>query len=73
MELFDWSGDDVFPSHRCELIMSAYQDLGAHNILEKGCNPIKRKPLIVSGHGTEVLIDLLLDDGNHAAAPDVDL
>ena len=46
--------------------MSAYRDLGACNILELGCNPVKRKPLIVSGHDTEVLIDLLLDDSDEA-------
>ena len=62
--VFDWSGDDAFPPHRREQIMSAYQDLGACNVLEEGCNPIKRKPLIISGHDTEVIIDLLLDDGS---------
>ena len=71
--LFDWSGDHAFPSHRHEQIMSAYQDLGACNVLEKGCNPIKSKTIIVSGHDREVLIDLLLDDGNGAAAPGMDL
>ena len=52
--------------------MSAYRDLGARNILELGCNPVKRKPIIVSGHDTEVLIDLLLDD-NDETAPGVDI
>ena len=52
--------------------MSAYRDLGARNILELGCNPVKRKPLIVSGHDTEVLIDLLLDDSDEAT-PGVDV
>ena len=63
---FDRSGDDAFPPHRREQIMSAYRDIGARNILKLGCNPVKRKPLIVSGHDTEVLIDLLLDDSDEA-------
>lgn len=71
--LFYWCGDNAFPSHVHEQTMRAYRGLGACNVLEEGCNPIKRKPLIVSGHYTEVLIDLLLDDGNNAAAPGVDL
>ena len=69
--VFDWSGD-AFPPHRHEQIMSAYRDLGACNVLEEGCNPIKRKPLIISGHDTEVIIDLLLDDGSDEA-PGVDV
>ena len=70
--VFDRSGDDAFPPHRREQIMSAYRDLGARNVLEEGCNPIKRKPLIISGHDTEVIIDLLLDDGSDEA-PGVDV
>ena len=50
--------------------MSAYRDLGAHNVLKV---PVKRKPLIVSchDHDTEVLIDLLLDDSDEIT-PGVD-
>ena len=70
--LFDRSGDDAFPPYRRDQIMSAYRDLGARNVLEEGCNPVKRKPLIVSGHDTEVLIDLLLDDSDEIT-PGVDL
>ena len=39
--------------------MQAYRDLGSRNILEEGCNPIKKRPLVVSGHDTEVMMDLL--------------
>ena len=35
------------------------RELGAHNILEKGCNPIKRRPLIVMDYDTEVMIDVM--------------
>jgi hypothetical protein len=57
--LFDRSGDDCFPQHRRQQIMQAYRDLGSRNILEEGCNPIKKRPLVVSGHDTEVMMDLL--------------
>ncbi len=39
--------------------MQAYRDLGSRNILEEGCNQIKKRPLVVSGHDTEVMMDLL--------------
>ncbi len=39
--------------------MQAYRDLGSRNILEEGCNPLKKRPLVVSGHDTKVMMDLL--------------
>ncbi len=60
--LFDRSGDDCFPEHRRNQIMQAYRDLGFRNTLEDGCNPVKKRPLVVSGHDAEVMMDLLEDD-----------
>ena len=60
--LFDHSGDDCFPEHRCNQIMQAYRDRGFHNTLEDGCNPVKKRPLVVSGYDTEVMMDLLEED-----------
>ena len=36
-----------------------YRDLGSRSILEEGCNTIKKRLLVVSGHDTEVMMDLL--------------
>jgi hypothetical protein len=47
-----------------ESIMRAYQDLGARNLLEEGCNPIRRRPLIVTGYDTEVMIDVMEMEGD---------
>ena len=44
--------------------MRAYQDLGARNLLEEGCNPIRRRPLIVTGYDTEVMIDVMELEGD---------
>ena len=60
--LFDRSGDDCFPQARRVQIMQAYNDLGGRNALEEGCNPVKRVPVVVSGHDSEVMMDILEDD-----------
>jgi len=57
--VFDRRGDDAVPTPMRELIMQVNHDLGSHNILEDGCNPIKRRPLIVTGYNLEVIIDLM--------------
>ena len=44
--------------------MRAYQDLGAWNLLKEGCNPISRRPLIVTGYDTEVMIDVREVEGD---------
>ena len=45
--VFDRTGEDAVPTPMRESIMQAYHELGSRNILEDGCNPIKRRPLIV--------------------------
>jgi hypothetical protein len=45
-------------------IMQAYGDLGMRNALEVGCNPVIRRPLLVSGHDTEVMMDFLEEEGD---------
>ncbi len=60
---FDSSTKAAFPSHRKEHIRDAYFDLGARNQLEVGVNPVKRKPLVVTGHDSEVVMDFMdVDD-----------
>ena len=44
--------------------MQAYGDLGMRNALEVGCNPVIRRPLLVSGHDTEVMMDFLEEEGD---------
>jgi hypothetical protein len=66
IRVFDRTGEDavIVPMTR-ESIMMAYHDLRAHNILEEGCKPIKRRSLIVMGYDTEVMIDVMEgEDGN---------
>lgn len=62
--LFDRTGEDAVPTPMRESIMRAYQDLGARNLLEEGCNPIRRWPLIVTGYDTEVMIDKMEMEGD---------
>ena len=57
--LFDRTGEDAVPTLMRECIMRIYHDLGAHNALAESCNPVKRRPLVVIGYDTEVMIDLL--------------
>ena len=57
--VFDPIGEAAFPSRRKEHILEAYFDLGARNRLEEGVNPIRRKPLVVTGHGSEVVMDFI--------------
>ncbi len=60
---FDPSGEAAFPSHRKEHILEAYFDFGVRNQLEEGANPVKRKPLIVTEHDSEVVMDFMdVDD-----------
>ena len=69
--VFDRTGEDAVPTPMRESIMQAYHELGSRNILEDGCNPIKRRPLIVTGYDTEVIIDLMEaddDDGQGGLA-----
>ena len=42
--------------------MQAFNDLGERNALEEGCNQVKRVPVVVSGHDSEVMMDILEDD-----------
>ena len=41
--------------------MQAYDDLGARNALEEGS--LIRKPLLVSGHDMELMMDFLKEEG----------
>ena len=69
--VFDRTGEDAVPTPMRESIMQAYHELESRNILEDGCNPIKRRPLIVTGYDTEVIIDLMEaddDDGQGGLA-----
>ncbi len=69
--VFDRTGEDVVPTPMRESTMQAYHELESHNILEDGCNPIKRRPLIVTGYNMEVIIDLMEaddDDGQGGLA-----
>ena len=66
--VFDNSCGDAFPPHRREQIFEAYSDLGFRNQLVDGSNPIKRKPLVVSGHDSEVVMDLMDTEDNHEDA-----
>ena len=60
--LFDRSGDDCFPqAHECKSCRLT-MILGERNALEEGCNPVKRVPVVVSGHDSEVMMDILEDD-----------
>ena len=63
-QLFDRSGIDAFPHINHEHMMMAYQGQGVRNAVQEGVNPIMRKPLIVHGHETMVMTDIL-DDGDH--------
>ena len=63
--VFDHSGKDAFPPHRHEQILEALADLGFRNQLAEGTNPVKRKPLVVSGHDSEVVMDLMDTEDNH--------
>ena len=62
--LFDRTGDDAVPTPMRESIMRAYQDSGARNLLEEGCNPIRRGPLIVTWYDTEVMLDVMEVEGD---------
>jgi hypothetical protein len=64
----DNSGEDAFPPHRSEQILEVYSDLGHRNQLVEGTNLIKRKPLVVSGHDSEVVMDLMDTEDNHEHA-----
>ncbi len=69
--VFDRTGEDAVPTPMRESIMQAYHELESHNILEDGCNPIKRRPLIMMGYDTEVIIDMMEaddDDGQGGLA-----
>jgi hypothetical protein len=66
--VFDSSGEVAFPPHRREQILEAYSDLGYRNQLVEGTNPIMRKPLVVSGHDSEVVMDLMDTEDNHQDA-----
>ena len=66
--VFDNSCGDAFPPHRCEQILKAYSDLGFRKQLVEGTNPIKRKPLVVSGHNAEVVMDCMDTEDNHKDA-----
>jgi len=66
--VFDYSGGDDFPPHMCEQILKAYSDLEYRNQLVEGTNPIKKKPLVVSGHDSEVVINLMDTEDNHEDA-----
>jgi hypothetical protein len=69
--VFDRTGEDAVPTPMRESIMQAYHELESRNILEDGCNPIKRRPLIVTGYDTEVIIDMMDaddDDGQGGLA-----
>ena len=39
--------------------MQAYADLGQRNRMQTGDNPVKRKPLVVAGNDSEVIIDVV--------------
>lgn len=60
--VFDPSGDDLVPDDMRRRVMARYDDLGAHNLLPRGTNPVKKVPLMVDGFDTEVLIDRIVDD-----------
>ena len=62
--LFDRTGENATPTPMRESIMRARQDLGARNLLEEGCNPIRRRPLIVVGYDTEVMIYVMEVEGD---------
>jgi hypothetical protein len=44
--------------------------MSAHNALEEGSNPAKRRFLIVTGHDMEVMIDLMGDGGDEIGDED---
>jgi len=62
---FDKTGKDAVPTPMRESIKRAYHDFGARHCLEDSCNPVKKRPLVVTGYGTEVTIDIIEgeDDG----------
>ena len=66
--VFDNSVEDAFLPHRHEQILEAYSDLGYRNQLVEGTNPIKRKPLVVLGHDSEVMMNLMDTKENHEDA-----
>ena len=66
--VFDTSDEDDFSSYRCEQILKVYSDLGFRNQLGEATNPIKWKPLVVSGHDSEVVMDLMDAENNDKEA-----
>ena len=55
--IVDPSGDDLVPDEHCRRVMAKYLDLGVHNLLSLGSNPVRKVPLIVDGYDAKVLID----------------
>jgi len=51
----------LLPSTQVPANHSSIKDLGSRNILEEGCNQVKKTLLVVSRHDAEVLMDLLKD------------
>jgi len=47
-------------------------DLGLCNTLKDGCNPVKKRPLLISGHDAEFMMDLLEEDFVGEGVPAVD-
>jgi hypothetical protein len=44
-------------------VVGAYSDLGQQNALENGTNPVKKVPLAVDGHDSEVIFDEIIGGG----------
>jgi hypothetical protein len=58
------SGDGLVPDCIRFHVVGAYSDLGQQNALENGTNPVKKVPLAVYGHDSEVIIDeIIVGDG----------
>jgi hypothetical protein len=52
--------------------MQACRDLGSRDIFKKGCNSVTKRPLAVSGHDAEVMMDLIEDELVSEGAPGLD-
>jgi hypothetical protein len=52
-----------FPSFRKKHILEAYCDLGARNQLKEDAKPVKRTPLVVTGHDSDLEIYFIHADG----------
>ena len=55
--IFDPSGDDLAPDEHHRRVMARYLDLGVHNLLSLGSNPVRKVPLIIDDYDAELLID----------------